>query len=244
MATSRAPHVAAALVAVVVAAGVAWLINAPPAGRDRADTTATPEVPKVPLLAVEPVVLEMGELVPRQPVTRTVMLRNLTDRALRVTSAIASCGCTTSTWPTMPIPPGGTTEAQVTMEAGDSQGEPLVKQVNYLPEGGLPVMLTVRGMVGTFVSCEPRMLDEPGPGEPGQPSEVVVESLDGTPFRIDAVDPDVAILPASDAPASRQVVQIDWARWRAAGRPIYLVIEVDHPKAPKLGVVVRRAIMR
>jgi hypothetical protein len=54
----------------------------------------------------------------------------------------------------------------------------------------------------------------------------------------------VAILPASDAPATRQSVQIDWTRWRAAGRPIYLVIEVDHPKAPKLGVVVRRAIMR
>lgn len=244
MASSRAPHVAAALVAVAVAAGIAWLINAPPAGRDDADGAAAPAVPKTPVLAVEPAVLDMGDLVPRQPVTRTVALRNLTDRPLRIGSAIASCGCTTSTWPTEPIPPGGTAEAQVTMEAGDSQGERMVKQVNYLPDGGMPVMLTVSGLVGTFISCEPRMLDEPGPGAPGQPSEIVVESLDGTPFRIDSVDPDVAIIPSSDAPALRQSVQVDWARWRAAGRPVYLVIEVDHPKAPKLGVVVRRAVAR
>lgn len=244
MASSRAPHVAAALVAVAVAAGIAWLINAPPAGRDDADGAAAPAVPKTPVLAVEPAVLDMGDLVPRQPVTRTVALRNLTDRPLRIGSAIASCGCTTSTWPTEPIPPGGTAEAQVTMEAGDSQGERMVKQVNYLPDGGMPVMLTVSGLVGTFISCEPRMLDEPGPGAPGQPSEIVVESLDGTPFRIDSVDPDVAIIPSSDAPALRQSVQVDWSRWRAAGRPVYLVIEVDHPKAPKLGVVVRRAVAR
>lgn len=244
MASSRAPHVAAALVAVAVAAGIAWLINAPPAGRDDAGEPAAPAVPQAPVLAVEPAVLDMGDLVPRQPVTRTVLLRNLTDRPLRIGSAIASCGCTTSTWPTEPIPPGGSGEAQVTMEAGDSQGERMVKQVNYLPDGGMPVMLTVSGLIGTFIGCEPRMLDEPGPGAPGQPSEVVVESLDGMPFRIDSVDPDVAIMPSSDAPALRQSVQVDWARWRAAGRPIYLVIEVDHPKAPKLGVVVRRAVPR
>lgn len=244
MAPSRAPHVAAALVAVAVAAGVAWLINAPSPDRRDADGAAAPAVPKTPVLAVEPEVLDMGDLVPRQPVTRTVLLRNLTDRPLRIGSAIASCGCTTSTWPTEPIPPGGTAEAQVTMEAGDSQGERMVKQVNYLPDGGMPVMLTVGGRVGTFISCEPRMIDEPGPGAPGQPCEIVVESLDGTPFRVDSVDPDVAILPSSDAPATRQSVQVDWARWRAAGRPVYLVIEVDHPKAPKLGVVVRRAVSR
>ncbi len=244
MASSRAPHVAAAIVAVAVAAGIAWLINAPPAGRNDSGDASAPAVPKAPVLAVEPAVLDMGDLVPRQPVTRTVALRNLTDRPLRIGSAIASCGCTTSSWPTQPIPPGGIAEAEVTMEAGDSQGERMVKQVNYLPDGGMPVVLTVSGLVGTFISCEPRMLDEPGPGAPGQPSEIVVESLDGTPFRIDSVDPDVAIMPSSDAPALRQSVQVDWARWRAAGRPVYLVIEVDHPKAPKLGVVVRRAVAR
>jgi hypothetical protein len=241
MAAVRANHVAAVLVVVATAAGIAWLINAPTGtpdvGPSRAAEHARPEV-----LSVEPQALDMGDLVPRHPVTRTVVLRNVVDRAIRVQSAIASCGCTTSTWPTEPIPPGGTAEAQVTMEAGDSQGERMVKQVTYLPEGGAPAVLTVSGLVGTFVGCEPRIVDEPAPGTAQLPAEIVIESLDGTQFRVDSVDPDVAILPEPDVPGLRHVVRIDWARWRVQGRPMHLSIELDHPKSPKLGIVMRRAI--
>ena len=241
MQPGRRTHLAAALAALATAAGVVWVINAPPS----ADESAVPaEAPRAALLAIEPEVLDMGDLVPRQPVTRTVTVRNLVDRPVRVTSAVASCGCTTSTWPIDPIPPGGTAEAQVTIEAGDSQGERLVKQVNYLPEGGAPALLTVSGLVGSFVSCEPRIVDEPAPGTGDPACEIVVESLDGTAFRVDAVDPPVAALPSPDMPSTRQALRIEWSRWRDQGRPAHLTIEVDHPKAPKLGVVVRRAIQK
>lgn len=242
MAIDRSQLTAAALGGLVVLAGVAWLVTRP-AG-DAADGEG-PEVTQFAgpaAVAVEPSNLEFGELVPGTPSSRTVTVRNVTDREVRLSAALPSCGCTTVDWPRGPIPAGGTAEATVTMTAGDSQGERLVKSVAFLVQGASPTVITVQGTVGTFVTCEPRMLEAP-PEREASPSAGVVrlEAGDGVPFRVVRVQPAIAATLPGDA-AAVQSVQIDWLRWRALDRPDYVEITTDHPKAPTFTVTLRRSV--
>jgi hypothetical protein len=242
MAIDRSQLTAAALGGLVVLAGVAWLVTRP------ADDAADGEGPEVTqfagpaAVAVEPSGLEFGELVPGTPSSRTVTVRNVTDREVRLSAALPSCGCTTVDWPRGPIPAGGSAEATVTMTAGDSQGERLVKSVAFLVQGASPTVITVQGTVGTFVACEPRMLEAPPEREASPAAGVVrLEAGDGVPFRVVRVQPAIAATLPGDA-ATVQSVPIDWLRWRALDRPDYVEITTDHPKAPTFTVTLRRSV--
>ena len=103
--------------------------------------------PAAPVIAFEPATLDMGELLAEAPKTVAVMLRNISGRTLRITAAIANCGCTTSTFPADPMLAGGTAEALVTVKAPVTQDESLMKSVTFVVEGAEPVSLTVLGHV-------------------------------------------------------------------------------------------------
>ena len=103
--------------------------------------------PAAPVIAFEPATLDMGELVAEAPKTVAVTLRNISARTIRITAAIANCGCTTSTFPADPIPAGGTAEALVTVNAPATQDESLMKSVTFVVEGADPVSITVLGHV-------------------------------------------------------------------------------------------------
>jgi thiol-disulfide isomerase/thioredoxin len=103
--------------------------------------------PAAPVIAFEPATLQMGELIAEAPKTVAVTLRNISARTIRITAAIANCGCTTSTFPADPILAGGTAEALVTVKAPVTQDESLMKSVTFVVEGAEPVSLTVLGHV-------------------------------------------------------------------------------------------------
>ena len=103
--------------------------------------------PAAPVIAFEPATLDMGELIAEAPKTVAVTLRNISGRTLRITAAIANCGCTTSTFPADPMLAGGTAEALVTVKAPVTQDESLMKSVTFVVEGAEPVSLTVLGHV-------------------------------------------------------------------------------------------------
>ena len=103
--------------------------------------------PAAPVIAFEPATLQLGELIAEAPKTVAVTLRNISARTIRITAAIANCGCTTSTFPADPIPAGGTAEALVTVKAPPTQDESLMKSVTFVVEGAEPVSLTVLGHV-------------------------------------------------------------------------------------------------
>ena len=103
--------------------------------------------PAAPVIAFEPATLNMGELIAEAPKTVAVTLRNISGRTLRITAAIANCGCTTSTFPADPMLAGGTAEALVTVKAPVTQDESLMKSVTFVVEGAEPVSLTVLGHV-------------------------------------------------------------------------------------------------
>ncbi len=103
--------------------------------------------PAAPVIAFEPATLQLGELTAESPKTVAVTLRNISARTIRITAAIANCGCTTSTFPPDPIPAGGTAEALVTVKAPPTQDESLMKSVTFVVDGADPVSLTVLGHV-------------------------------------------------------------------------------------------------
>jgi len=115
--------------------------------RESLPTRTVAAAPAPPVLAFEPSSLAMGELVADAPKTMAVTLRNISKGTIRITAAIANCGCTTSTFPPDPIPAGGTAEALVTVKAPTTQDESLMKSVTFLVEGANPVSLTVLGHV-------------------------------------------------------------------------------------------------
>ncbi|MFM8733423.1 MAG: DUF1573 domain-containing protein [Phycisphaerales bacterium] len=242
MAIDRSQLTAVALGALVVLAGVAWVVTRP---AEEAVDVADPEATQFAgpaAVALEPSNLEFGELVPGTPSSRRVTVRNVTDREIRLSAALPSCGCTTVDWPRGPIPAGGTAEATVTMTAGDSQGERLVKSVAFLVQGASPTVIAVQGTVGMFVTCEPRMLEAP-PEREASPAAAAIrlQAGDGVPFRIVRVQPSIAgTIP--EGAAATQSVQIDWLRWRALDRPDYVEITTDHPKAPTFTVTLRRSV--
>jgi thiol-disulfide isomerase/thioredoxin len=103
--------------------------------------------PAAPVIAFEPATLQLGELIAEAPKTVAVTLRNISGRTIRITAAIANCGCTTSTFPPDPIAAGGTAEALVTVNAPPTQDESLMKSVTFVVDGADPVSLTVLGHV-------------------------------------------------------------------------------------------------
>jgi hypothetical protein len=193
--------------------------------------------------SAEPPVVELGEgLVPGAPVTRTITLRNGTGRQVRVVKAIADCGCTTPTWPTDPIPPGGTAEADLKLDPPKTQGAALVKRVTFILDEGEPLVVELHGTVGRFVMHDPETVVAPGDGETAPTATpILLESADGTPFRVLAAEP-LVLAELAREPALRHELRIDWDRWRAARKPVKFTITTDHPKAPPLMVVIRRKI--
>ena len=124
-----------------------------------ASTLYSPPIPSIPVqptvIVFEPDSVEMGELSPDVAKTVVIRLRNVSDHPLLITTAVASCGCTTSTWPTDSIAPGEFAEAGVTVKPSKEQaGETLMKTVTYLVEDVGPVTVFVRGHVATLPSSE------------------------------------------------------------------------------------------
>ncbi|NBQ14329.1 MAG: DUF1573 domain-containing protein, partial [Proteobacteria bacterium] len=120
-------------------------------------TLYSPPIPSIPVqptvIVFEPDSVEMGELSPDVAKTVVIRLRNVSDHPLLITTAVGSCGCTTSTWPNDPIAPGEFAEAGVTVKPSKEQaGETLMKTVTYMVEDAGPVTVFVRGQVSKAAS--------------------------------------------------------------------------------------------
>lgn len=230
---------ASTIVAALVGGGCDRPASAPgapddPPGRTHADAPTADRPP----LAFDPPALDFGDLLPEIPVTRTVRIRNTTDRPVVIAEAISECACTLPARPTGEIAPGGEIESEITMDAGKRQGTTLRRKVTYLLESGEKADLMVEGRVAMFIEHSPQELQ--APSEDVGSAEIVLESKDGVPFALIGTDPEGIAAPI-DASATRHVALIDWKRWRAAGSPVTFELYTDHPTAPPLGIVVRRA---
>jgi hypothetical protein len=194
-----------------------------------------------PALTFDPPILNLGALVPEVSTTGKVKIRNTTDKPIRILKAFANCSCTKPNWPKETIAPGAVAETEITMTPGVQQGVKLTKVVTFEIEGGRIENYTVEGDVGLFVKFEPESIRAPATPESDSetPSTFVLESADGTPFKVISIEPAIGSSPGTEA-ALKQTVVIDWAKWREQKRPIKVSIKTDHPKAPTFSPVIKR----
>jgi hypothetical protein len=202
-------------------------------------TPPPPVVITETLVQVEPAVVDLGECMPEVAVTRSVTIRNLTDKPVRILRAVADCGCTTSTVPVQPIAPRASAAVEIAMRPGADQGVDLKKRVTFDVEGGLPASCTVTGTVGRYISCTPTTIDAPAEVAGAPPGEIILQSERDTPFIVTEVDPSIEVEVAA-SPAVRQVIHVDWTAWQEADRPFRVNITTNHPGSPKFGVTIRR----
>ena len=181
-------------------------------------------------------------MVPDATQTLTVKVKNVSSLPQTIENVISDCSCATPTWTDEPIAPGATVEIGITVESGSKQGIKLSKRVTVIVKDAPPVSLGIEGSVQTFVTYRPDSIDAPSDAvaEPSK-TEIALESADSTLFTINAVLPAVNLV-QQQTPALRQIVAIDWEKWRASGRPMKIEILTSHPKAPTLPVIVRRFI--
>lgn len=216
-----------------------------PVAVGKSDTGATPQgggarvpVDTTPVIRVEPEVLDLGEMIVDTAKTGKVKLINISDKPVTIAKAITSCGCTTAGTPKEPIAPGASAEVEISLKPGPKPGVPLSKRVTFQIDGHAPVMLTVQGKVPAYIVMTPDMLEAPGEGKTNE-GEIIVKSVDNTPFRITAVTP--PILPdAGTEAAVEHKVHVDWKTWEETGKTIKLSISTDHPKVPSLSCLIRR----
>lgn len=193
-----------------------------------------------PIVEFDPPTADLGEMTAGLSKSMTVKIRNISSEPIRITKAIANCGCTTPQWPKDPIAPGATGEIEVAMKANEKAGR-MSKQVTLQFESGPPAVLKVEGDVITYINIAPEMLSEPSETMGAASTKVVLESSDGTPFLVTSVAPPVVLNLPTEA-ATRHDLDIDWATWRETGRQMRVTFSTDNPKAPRLVTVVRRAL--
>ncbi|MFO0828400.1 MAG: ankyrin repeat domain-containing protein [Phycisphaerales bacterium] len=197
-----------------------------------------------PVIKFEPAVLDFGEMVAGVSKTEKIKIYNISDAPVTITKAIPGCGCTTPTWPKDPIPPGGFGEAEISLKPPEKQGVDLHKKVTFQLDGHPPVVLDLQGHVAEIVRIAPDFIDAPAPDAAATDiatGEITISSLDKTPLKIVGVNPPVVKDAGNDA-ALEHKVHIDWNAWKEQGKPAKLQFTTDHPKAPSLTVIVKRAV--
>ncbi|MBI1302455.1 MAG: DUF1573 domain-containing protein [Phycisphaera sp.] len=213
------------------------------AGRAGAAPAQTFDPNSPPAVEFDPPIADMGEMIAGVAETMTVKIRNISKDPIRITKAIANCGCTTPNWPKDPIAPGATGDIEVSMKPGEKAGIRMSKQVTFQFENHPPATLKVEGDVIAFVTIAPDMLNEPAEGASAEKTEIVLESTDGAAFLVTSVAPPVIKNLPTEA-AQRHVLEFDWATWRETGRQMRVTFSTDNPKAARLTTVVRRALAK
>jgi ankyrin repeat protein len=196
-----------------------------------------------PAITFDPPIADMGEMIADVAETVTVKIKNVTDKPIRITKAIPGCGCTTPNWPKDPIAPGASADCEITLRPGSKQGIKLSKNVTFQIENHAPVVLKVEGDVVAYVLMTPEMIESPADptATTNRPAEIVLEATDGTAFKLTEISPPVI----KDAPAdakTKHVLTVDWPLWEQAGRQPKILFKTDHPKAPSMTMLIKRAL--
>lgn len=97
------------------------------------------EVVDGPVMNLESMTVDYGEIEQGSDPLRTVAFTNTGNEPLLITNARGSCGCTVPTWPREPIPPGESAEIEIRYDT---------KRLGAINK---TVKLTVNDAQGTYV---------------------------------------------------------------------------------------------
>ena len=101
------------------------------------------------VLAFDAVDHDFGRLDESEPVRHTFTFMNVGDAPVRLTHVDAACGCTTPSWTTEPVAPGGAGQVEVEFEP-EGQAGPFERAVHVVAADAVPSAMTLQ-ISGTVV---------------------------------------------------------------------------------------------
>ena len=189
------------------------------------------------VVRAEPPQLFLGEVSTGDAGTGTIKLVNSGDKPMRLIECKSSCGCTTTNCPTGEvIPPGGSLDLPVRMNAGAMPQENMTKTLTYIVEDHPLIAVPVSAKVVSFLAVTPETLDT----DASLDGKLTLRAIDDQPFVITSMVPPI-ITEFATEPAAEQTLEIDWDTFVNSGvrGGSRLVIYTNHPKCRAAYVNVR-----
>jgi ankyrin repeat protein len=167
----------------------------------------------------------LGEFSTSETLPGVITLKNTCEDAVTVVSAKASCGCTTADFKRNTVlQPGETVDVTIRLRGGPT-ARVLNKTVTFTVEGYPQLKVPVRGTSVSFVTMTPdRLGQDDNPG-----GKIVLESIDGEPFKIVNVQPPILRNTPLEA-AARHEVEINWDSFWNEANNAKVTFFFDHPK--------------
>jgi len=201
------------------------------------DTSSTTQDPALlpATLEVDPPNLDLGDIATGDSGVGAVVIRNTGNEAITIETIKCSCGCTSAKLaPNTVLEPGSEREVEVRLKGG-TRAAVLTKTCRFMIKDQRPVVMQVRGNAIAFVEAAPRDLD-PNVHTDGK---LVFTSVDGEPFRITSMNPNI-IADFPSEPRSSIEINFPYERWREMNAQPKVIFYTDHPKCEMVYVGVRR----
>lgn len=201
------------------------------------------QVDAPPPITLDPPVLDFGIVPPSVTKEGVVKLINTGTRELEVLAVEPDCKCTTlEDVSGQKIPVGGYLEIRASMKAASAPGGKRASLKVFIDGYSQLITIPLRNEVSLPVRVSPAYLnvvrDQPKTGK------LVIESIDGKPFRVCSVGgkpPNLVGFDASkDEPRNQYVLEWDFNRdFEPNKAPRYWIIETDRADSPLVDVFVR-----
>ena len=172
-----------------------------------------------------PEILALGEISTSETKPGTITLTNTGNETVTIVSAKASCGCTTSDFQRNTVlDPGQTVDVTIRLRGGPTARE-LKKTVTFTVEGYPQLKVPVEGTSIAFVKMTPDRLGQ----DENPDGKIVLEAIDGQPFKIVNVQPPILRSTPTEA-AVRHEVEINWDQYWNEAKNAKVTFYFDHPK--------------
>lgn len=178
------------------------------------------------VITATPEALELGEFSTSETVPGVITLKNTSaEEAVTVVAVKASCGCTTADFKRNTVlQPGETVDVTIRLRGGPT-ARVLNKNVTFTIEGYPQLKVPVQGTSVSYVTMTPDRL-----GQDDNPDgKIVLESIDGEPFKIVNVQPPILRNTPLEA-AARHEVAINWDSFWNEANNAKVTFFFDHPK--------------
>ncbi|MDG2291855.1 MAG: ankyrin repeat domain-containing protein [Phycisphaerales bacterium] len=177
------------------------------------------------VITVTPDAIELGEFSTSETKPGTVTLKNTSAENVTVVSAKASCGCTTADFKRNTVlGPGEEVDVTIRLRGGPTARE-LNKTVTFTIEGYPQLKVPVRGTSVSYVTMAPDRIGQ----DENPDGEITLESIDGQPFKIVNVQPNI-LKETPEGASEKHVVQIDWDKFWNVANNAKVSFFFDHPR--------------
>lgn len=224
---------------------------APPVGQQPAHPTLGP-----PPIEFDPPLLDFGTIKPGQRLNGTIYIHNVGDKPLRIAHTKADCTCTTVNLANVTIAPGERIGMLAEYQSG-LMGEKK-SGIRVWVDGYDMVEASIKALVSLPVKAEPWYINalRDKDGHQSLAGLYTVQSLDGAPFRVLAVNagpvPYVDFDPQRDQPRSSYQLKWDLSDYNqetcldrnGQRMPGWVIVETDHPECPVLDLEIRHNCAR